>query len=239
MFERLVASPADQAEALAVAKELPALMGELVARKRAALADDIVSFLVTTSDEDGSKLSDEELIGTLILLVGAGFETTESLIDSATVALLSHPEQLAMLRDGRASWENAIEETLRWSPPVTVFPLRYATEDIETSGGLVIRKGEAIVPNFAAANLDPERYGDGADTYDITRADVGHVSFGHGAHLCLGAYLARMEARIALPALFDRFPRLRLAVEPGEITYFPTCALHSPRAVPVYPLGQG
>ncbi|MGP3968073.1 cytochrome P450 family protein [Streptomyces sp. 6N223] len=246
VFERFVASPEDPAQAIAVARELPQVMAGLVERKRAEPGDDMVSFLISTRDEDGSRLSDDELIGTLILLIGAGFETTESLIDNATIALLTHPDQLAMLRDGRVGWDSAVEETLRWSPSVTIMPLRYATEDIELRGvpgvpGLpgipgapVIRKGEPIVPNFAAANLDPDRYGEGADVFDITRTDIGHVAFGHGAHLCLGATLARLEARIALPALFDRFPGLRLAVDPADITYFPNPTLHSPRAVPVH-----
>jgi 2-hydroxy-5-methyl-1-naphthoate 7-hydroxylase len=247
VFERFVEAPADPAAAVAVAKELPEVMAGLAARKRADPGDDVVSFLTSASDEDGSRLSQEELVGTLMLLVGAGFETTESLIDSAALALLTHPDQLALLRDGRVSWEDAIEETLRWSSPVSVFPLRYATEDIDLSrtpfhipGGPVIRRGEPIVPDFAAANLDQSHYGEGADAFDITRPGAGHVAFGHGTHLCLGATLARLEARIALPALFARFPAMRLATDPADITYFPNSALHSPRAVPVHlHLGHG
>lgn len=196
---------------------LYAVMGELVAAKRQSPADDMTSALISArDDEGGTRLSEQELLDTLVLMIGAGHETTVNLIDNAIHALLTHPEQLALVREGRATWDDVIEETLRSDAPVASLPLRYAVEDIELDG-LVIRAGDAILAAYAAAGRDPERYGKDADRFDVARADKEHLAFGHGVHYCLGAPLGRMEARIALPALFERFPDIAPAWPPGEL----------------------
>ncbi|MFE5119442.1 cytochrome P450 [Streptomyces sp. NPDC056669] len=199
-------------EVTATFNEMYAVLGELVATKRERPGDDLTSGLIAVRDEEsGSKLSEKELTDTLALFLSAGHETTVNLLDNAIHALLTRPEQLEHVRAGRATWEDVIEETLRHSSPVANLPLRYAVEDIELDGGVVLRKGDAILAAYAAAGRDPEVHGEDADRFDVTRRLKSHLAFGHGVHLCVGAPLGRLEASIALPALFDRFPGLTLA----------------------------
>ena len=141
-------------------------------------------------------------------MLAAGNETTTNLIGNGLVALLRHPEQLARLRADPALIDSAIEELLRWDSPVQ-FTARLPTEDLEFQGKR-FKKGEAVVVLLGSANRDPAVFED-PDTLDIARADNRHLSFGYGIHFCLGAQLARLEARIALGALVRRFPDLRLA----------------------------
>ncbi|TLS39592.1 cytochrome P450 [Streptomyces montanus] len=201
-----------------------AVLSELVATKRAFPGDDLTTALITARDDEGdTRLSEQELLDTLVLMISAGHETTVNLIDNAIHALLTQPEQLAHVRAGRATWDDVIEETLRVQAPVASLPLRYAVEELDLGelggpDGMVIGKGEAILAAYAAAGRDPVRHGEDADRFDVTRLDKEHLSFGHGVHFCLGAPLGRLEARIALPALFDRFPDLRLAVPDEELT---------------------
>jgi cytochrome P450 len=205
------------------------ILTELVALKRKEPGDDLTSVLLSVRDEDAeaeaeaeaaegepgaARLSESELVDTLLLVLSAGHETTVNLLDNAIHLLLTHPEQLAHVRAGRASWNDVIEEVLRLRSPVASLPLRYAVEDIQ-AGDVLIRKGEAILAAYAAAGRDRAVHGADADVFDVTRTNKEHLAFGHGAHFCLGAPLARMEAEIALPKLFDRFPGLALA-EPAE-----------------------
>jgi cytochrome P450 len=206
---------AEQAQANVV--KLYETMHELVAVKRENPGDDLTSGLISVREEDGSHLEEAELVDTLILVISAGHETTVNLLDQAITALLTHPEQLEMVRAGTSSWADVIEETLRWQAPIAYLPLRYAVDDIQLDNDVMIRKGDAILAAYASAGRDRSVFGDTADTFDITRVDKAHLAFGHGVHYCLGAPLARMEAEIALPALFDRFPDIKLAVAPDEL----------------------
>ncbi|MFR0357254.1 cytochrome P450 family protein [Streptomyces sediminimaris] len=216
-----------------------AALAKLVALKRESPGDDLTSALIAArEDEDGGRLSEQELLDTLVLMVSAGHETTVNLIDNAIHALLTHPDQLALVREGRASWEDVIEETLRVEAPVASLPLRYAVEDLvlaEFGGpeGMVIGKGEAILAAYAAAGRHPGRYGDDADRFDVTRVDKEHLAFGYGVHFCLGAPLGRLEARVALPALFGRFPDLRLAVGQEELEPVDSFISNGHRSLPV------
>ncbi|MET7442851.1 cytochrome P450 [Streptomyces sp. NPDC005568] len=218
---------------------LYAVMAELVADKREFPGDDLTSGLIAArDDEDGGRLSEQELLDTLVLMISAGHETTVNLIDNAVHALLTHPEQLAHVRAGRASWDDVVEETLRAEAPVANLPLRYAVEDLdlgELGGpqGTVIGKGEAILAAYAAAGRSPEQYGPDAGRFDVTRLDKEHLAFGHGVHHCLGAPLGRLEARIALPALFERFPDLELAVSPDELLPVDSFISNGHRSLPV------
>lgn len=202
-------------EATANFQTMYGILGELVEIKRDTPGDDMTSVLIGTRDEDdGSALTEQELVDTLLLVISAGHETTVNLLDQAIHALLTHPEQLAHVREGRATWDDVVEEALRFEAPVANLPLRFAVEDIE-AGGVVIPKGDAILASFAAAGRSAALHGETADVFDVTRADKDHLAFGYGVHHCLGAPLARLEAVVALPALFERFPGMRLAEGEG------------------------
>jgi cytochrome P450 len=168
----------------------------------------------------------------VLQILVAGHGTTLNLITNAVRALLAHPGQLDLVRSGRATWSAVVEETLRWDSPVGQFPLRYAVEDIAI-GGAVIPKGDAFLASYAAAGRDPERHGPDADRFDVTRPAGRHLTFGYGPHYCLGAPLARLEAEIALPALFARFPGLRAAGAPGEPEPLPSMVSNSVQVFPV------
>lgn len=238
--DSLFHTSADADEVTANYTELYTLLGGIVAAKRERPGDDMTSVLISATDisatdEDspgGSRLSEQELVDTLLLMIGAGHETTVNLLDNAIHALLTHPEQLELIRTGKAGWDDVIEETLRLQAPVANLPLRYAVEDIELDGGVTLRKGDAIVAAYAAAGRDPQLYGNTADDFDLTRADKDHLAFGHGVHHCLGAPLARLEAAVALPALFARFPELTLAAAPGELSPVESFISNGHRALP-------
>jgi cytochrome P450 len=219
-------------EAGANQRELYSILTDLVAFKRDNPADDLASSLIAARDEDGSSLNETELVDTLILVISAGHETTVNLLDHAITALLTHRDQLDAVRAGRASWSDVIEETLRWQAPVASLPLRYAVEDIQLDG-VTIRKGEAILAAYAAAGRDTELHGDNAEQFDVTRPNKDHLAFGHGVHYCLGAPLARIEAEIALPSFFARFPDAALAVRPDELAPIGSFISNGHRALPV------
>jgi cytochrome P450 len=209
------------------------LMGDIVAAKRATPGDDLTSGLIAARDESNSKLSEVELVNTLMLVLSAGHETTVNLLDHAVTALLTHPDQLDLVRAGTASWDDVVDEALRWQSPVASVPLRYAVEEISVEG-ITIRRGEPILACYAAADRDPSRHGEDAGRFDITRESrAEHVAFGFGAHYCLGAPLARLEARVALPMLFDRFPKLGLAVPQSELERVGSFISNGHRRLPV------
>ncbi|KEF05286.1 MULTISPECIES: cytochrome P450 [Streptomyces] len=183
-------------------------MGELVAAKRAEPTDDLLSDL-TTSD-----LTEEELIGVGGVLLAAGLDTTANMLGLGTFALLSNPDQLDALRADPGLAGQTVEELLRYLSVADPIP-RAALEDVEIEGRLV-RAGETVTVSVQAANRDPLKFPD-PDRFDIHRKATGHVSFGHGPHQCLGQQLARVEMTVAFPALFARFPTLRLAVPPQEV----------------------
>ncbi|WP_280409681.1 cytochrome P450 family protein [Nocardia brasiliensis] len=197
--------------------EMYRILAELVAFRRGEPGDDMTSLLISHRDEDdGSQLTEQELIDTLLLVISAGHETTVNLLDQAIYALLTRPEQRAAVVEGKVGWAELIEEALRFEAPVAHLPLRFAVEDIDVEG-VKIAKGDPILASYAAANRDPKVHGETADEFDVTRPSKDHLAFGHGVHHCLGAPLARLEAAVALPALFARFPNMRLAADPAEL----------------------
>ena len=202
---------------------------QFIEAKRQHPGDDLTSDLIADTE---SGLTDSELIGTLFVALGAGSETVMNLITHAVFRLLTNPGQRAMVEDGRASWEDVIEETLRAESPLNMLPLRYAVEDIEIDG-VTIPKGDPILMGYAAIGRDPNVHGETAAEWDITRSDKEHLSFGHGTHYCFGAPLARMEAMIALPALFNRFPDLAMAVSEDQLEPQGTFIMNGYKTLPV------
>jgi cytochrome P450 len=181
-------------------------MLEHLRRLRREPGDDLLSTLATLTDDDGSVMTEPELVATASLVLGAGFETTVNLIGNGAALLFAHPEQRRLLAAEPALWPNAVDEVLRFEPPVqrTARRARRGTR----VHGVDIADGELVVTVLAAANRDPQVFTD-PHTFDVTRANAKeHVSFSSGVHYCLGAALARMEGEVALRTLFDRFPDL-------------------------------
>ncbi|WP_232667634.1 cytochrome P450 [Pseudonocardia sp. TRM90224] len=194
---------------LAARREEREYMAELVARAEAEPADDMLGMLVR---EHGGDLSTAELVGIAVLLLLAGHETTANMLGLGTLALLRHADQLAAIRDDPTRIDPAVEELLRWLS-VAQLPPRTTTTDVEIAGH-AIPAGSLVFCSLQVANRDSTLI-DRPDTLDTGRGAAGHVAFGHGVHHCLGAPLARMEMRIALPALLRRFPHLAMA-DPDE-----------------------
>ncbi|WP_188193468.1 cytochrome P450 [Nonomuraea sp. SYSU D8015] len=202
---RLIRTDVPRDETVDAYLAMTAHMAELVQAKRSAPTDDLLSGL-TKSD-----LTDDELTTIGFLLLGAGLDTTSNMLALGTFALLRHPGQIAVLR---ARPEQGVEELLRYLS-ITPYLVRTALEDVEL-GGETVRAGETVTVAIAAANRDPGRFPD-PGALDLTRSTTGHLGFGHGVHQCLGQHLARVEMRAAFPALFVRFPSLRLAVPPEDV----------------------
>ncbi|MEU3750435.1 MULTISPECIES: cytochrome P450 family protein [Streptomyces] len=231
----VVATDTEPARALAANRELVELLTSIAGDKARAPGDDLTSALIAARDEGGDRLSQPELIGTLLLMIIAGHETTLNLVTNAVRALCGHREQLALVLEGRAAWADVVEETLRWDSPVSYFPFRYPTRDL-TVDGTLIPQGTPVLAGYSAAGRDAKAHGPDADRFDITRATTTkHLSLGHGPHYCLGAPLARMEAAIALEALFTRFPDLDLAVPETELPSHAGFVGNSVRTLPVRP----
>ena len=207
-------------------------MEELIESKRRQPGEDIASDLVAVRDEDGSRLSEQELADTIFAILGAGSETTINFVDNAITAMLTHPDQRELVTSGKASWEDVVEETLRVDCPLVHLPLRYAVTDIELDG-VTIPQGDPILVNFASVGRDPALHGDDAERFDITRTDKEHLSFGHGPHYCLGAGIARLVATTGLSRLFERFPDVQLAVPVEDLKPLPTFIMNGHRSLPV------
>jgi 2-hydroxy-5-methyl-1-naphthoate 7-hydroxylase len=215
-IDAVLITKATQEEAAAVGRDLYAAMAKPIDTKRRDPGEDMTSLLLAAHDQDGDQLSENELISTLILMIGAGSETAVNLIGSATRELLTHPDQLRTVLDDPSRWNDVIEETLRHSPPIMYLPLRYATADLDLGDGCVIPAGDAILLCFGGHGGDSAVH-ESPTAFDIDRETKEHLAFGHGIHFCLGAPLARLEAAVALPRLFDRFPHLSLAVDADQL----------------------
>ena len=199
----------------------------LIQKRRGSPGDDLLSALMA-AEEEGDTLSEDELLATAILLLIAGHETTVNLIGNGMLALLRHPDQLQRLADDPSLAKSAVEELLRYDPPVQLTG-RTALEDMEIGGG-TIRKGQQTILLLGSANRDPEQFSD-PERVDISRADNHHIAFGFGIHFCLGAPLARVEGEIALGTLVRRFSGLKLLVDEPE--YKENIILRGPQSLPV------
>ena len=186
------------------------------ALRRAEPRDDLVTALLRV-EEAGDRLSEDEVIGMIALLLLAGYETTMSLVAVGALALVQHPPQRELFRQNPALAESAIEELLRFTSPADIATLRLAADDVAI-GSVTIARGDVVLASLASANRDSSQFSD-ADTLDITREPNRHLAFGQGGHFCLGAPLARLEGKIALTTLFRRFPNLRLAQPPDALRW--------------------
>lgn len=210
--------------------EFVTYLDDLFARRRAEPTEDLLSALVQ-AEEQGDRLSENELYSMAVLLIVAGHETTVSLITNAALALLSNPEQLAALRDEPSRMQAAVEELLRYDSPVERTITRWVAKDVEL-GRRTIKRGDLVVAVVGSANRDADQFPD-PDTLDLKRDEGKHVAFGRGSHYCLGAPLARLEAEIALQTLFARLSTLRLAIEHDDLWWRPIPIFRSLASLPV------
>ena len=202
------ATPEQQSRAGTAIGRMTAYLTSRIEERRDSEEEDLISVLVRAEDED--RLSHAELLWQCMGLILAGFETTTGLIGNGIRALLMHPEELAKLQSDPALLESAVEECLRFDPPILA-TCRYLHEEAEF-GDYTLPVNTAVTAVLAAANRDPEVF-DHPDRFDITRSPNKHLGFGGGPHICLGAYLARLEAREAISALFRRYPKVKLVSE--------------------------
>jgi cytochrome P450 len=202
---------------------------DLLADKRARPADDLLSALIAARDGEGS-LDEDELVAMAFLLLVAGYITTVNLIGGGVAALLAHPDQLKLVRDDPGLLPGAVEEFLRYDGPVNPGVVRFPTEDVEI-GGVPIPRGATVLIATAIADRDPSVFTD-PDRLDVTRRENAHLAFGHGAHYCLGAPLARLEGEIAIGTVLRRLPNLALAV-PYEELRWQAPSLRGPKELPV------
>ncbi|MFB7497265.1 cytochrome P450 [Streptomyces sp. NPDC056161] len=222
----------DADERVAAAGAASEYIARLIAHKQREPQDDLLSALIRVTDEGGDRLSADELLGTVWLLLVAGHETTVNLISNGILALLTRPEQLAALRADPALLENAVEETLRYDGPVETTTYRFTTKPVDIGGTVVPGGGQLVLVALADADRDPARFGD-ADGFDIRRDARGHLAFGHGVHYCLGAPLARLEGRVAIGTLLRRCPGLALDADPVTITWRGGMLIRGPERLPV------
>ncbi|MEZ0091119.1 cytochrome P450 [Streptacidiphilus sp. EB129] len=205
----------------------------LIAAKQTAETpgEDLLSALIELNREDADALNDEELLGTAVILLIAGHETTVNLLGNAMAALLDAPDQAALLRERPELLPAAVEEFLRFDAPVDQTPLRFAARDVEL-GGVLIPEGSAVTVSLGAIGRDPAT-GAGEGRLDVTRTDGRHLSFGHGIHYCVGAPLARLEGVVALGTLLRRLPGLEPAGAYAELSWTPGGIMHGPVSLPV------
>lgn len=216
LFRAVGKTGVTEEESLAINEALVTSMRTLIATKRESPGDDLTSFLLAAREEGTDPLTEHELISTLLLMIGGGSTTTINLIDHTVRELLAHPEQKDVLLKDPTRWPEAIEESLRVHCPVMHLPMRWATEDIDLGEGIVIGAGDAILICYGAHGRDPQVHSE-PERFDMDRKDKDHLAFGLGAHFCPGSRLARLEAEVALESLFQRFPRMELAVAPEQI----------------------
>ncbi len=203
---------------------------DLVALRRSAPGDDVLSGLIAARDEE-DRLTEDELVSLAFLILGAGSENVQHVISAGVLTLLEHPDQLAELRARPARLADAVEELLRYTSPNQTAIRRFPTGPLEI-GGVRIPAGDTVLFGLASAHRDPARYPD-PDRFDIDRADKAHLALGHGMHYCLGAPLARLQLTLALGALIERLPRLRLVRPADQLHWNSTFRFRALRELPV------
>jgi cytochrome P450 len=233
MFQRwaihITSVASDWDRGVAASEALREYFADVLAERRRKPADDLISEL-TVCEVDGRRLGDEEIYSFLRLLLPAGVETTYRASGNVLYGLLTNPDQMRKVIDDRSLVTDAFEESIRWEPPVTVI-LRRAMRDTELAG-VPVTEGADVALLLGSANRDERKY-ENPELFDLFRASRQSVGFGFGVHVCLGMHLARMETRVALNTLFDRFPDIHLDPEPGQDLHIKGMAFRSPIALPV------
>jgi unspecific monooxygenase len=214
MVKMYVFNPSTETEhdANRASAEFDAYLRGIIAWKRDHPADDLLTHMIT-SEKDGERLSEDELVSTAVLLLNAGHEATVHQLGNAVAAILTSGADPETIFADDTATERTIEEAMRYAAPLHIFQ-RYALSDIDLEDGISLKKGEKIGLMLAAANVDPRRFTDPL-TFRPERNEGAHLSFGAGIHFCIGAPLARLELKLSLPILFERLPGLRLAAEPA------------------------
>ncbi|MFF1556429.1 cytochrome P450 [Streptomyces sp. NPDC058279] len=223
-------APRGHAELVDAIGRIHRFLVDLVADRRAAPGDDMLSDLIAARDE-GDRLTEDELVSLAFLILLAGSENVQHVIANGLLTLLTHPGQLAELRERPALFPAAVEELLRHAQPIQTTIRRFATEPVEF-GGVVIPAGDTVLLCLASAHRDPARYPE-PDRFDIHRADTAHLALGQGMHYCLGAPLARLQITLALRTVLDRFPGLRTARPADELPWTTTFRFHALRELPL------
>jgi unspecific monooxygenase len=208
---------AERERAESAADEFITYVRDLVAARRSSPRDDLITELVQVADE-GDRLTEDEIVSTVIVLLNAGHEATVNSLGNGTRGLLTHPDQWQRVVDGEVDPATAVEELVRWDAPLQLFE-RWVLEDGVELGGRTFRAGERIGMLFGSANRDPDRF-ENADAFDVGRGDATHIGFGGGVHFCIGAPLARLELAVSLEQIRARMPGLRLVEEPRYQPYF-------------------
>lgn len=217
---------ATRTAAVAASQDFSAYVREVVAHRRDHPGDDLITDLIAERD-GGTRLSEDELVASVVLLLNAGHEASVNVFGNGMYALLADRAQLARVTGGEVSVETALEELIRYDAPLQLFE-RTATEDVEVAG-VTVRRGQKVACLMGSANRDGEAFDD-PDRFDVARDPNPHVGFGMGLHFCLGAPLARLELQISIAGLLDRFPDLALA---GEAPRRPTWVLRGYESIPV------
>lgn len=214
-------------------RDMSGYLSALLARRQADPRDDILTDLLRAR-HDG-QLTEDEIIGMVFLLLIGGHETTVNLLGTATLALLRNPDQRTWLLDNLSALPVAIDEFLRYESPVSMATMRFTIAPVDIDG-VEIPAGELVLVSLGGANRDPDRFPD-ADRLILSRADPGHLAFGHGIHRCLGAFLGKLEGEVALGRLLTRFPRLALAADEDDLPWRNTIMLRGLESLPVAPCG--
>lgn len=215
----------------AVVRAIVDYVKHIAAYKRTHPGDDLTSGLLRSVGEEGGLRDENELHTMILAVLRAGHLSTVQFIGTAIVRLLERPADADRLLSGEVPWRAAVNEMLRYDAPVHAAEYRYALEDLEI-GGTQVAKGDRLLMSIAAANRDPAKFDD-PERFVVDRNARGDLSFGHGAHLCLGSHLARLEAEVALGVLFERLGDLRLAIRSADVAWAFGPMLRGPRAVPV------
>ncbi|WP_336781621.1 cytochrome P450 [Paenibacillus illinoisensis] len=225
-----VSNPQMNQESDEVMKAFVDYLQELITERRNNIQQDLISDLISI-EEEGDKLTEQELYALVFVLIIAGHETTVNLIGNGMLALLEHPQQKQLLMDQPDLIQAAVEEVLRFNGPAEISNVRWAAENVEFQG-IQIRQGDMMLVALSSANRDSSQY-ENPDTFDITRKVNDHIAFGKGIHYCLGAPLARLEGEIAINALLHRLPEIRLNTDAELLEWRPGMIIRGLKAFPV------